>query len=200
MPDAAAFFDSDLRGDTFLETFNVADDANHLAAGVQSVECIERNHLQRIGVKCPKAFVEKERVDGSFMADQVGERERQGETDEETLAAGERARVAGNVSGVVSHLLTYMNETDQLLGINQADHRCVTQPLPDYGCFILQYGSSESIHICGLTILAYNRAIIGRVCCRFPLSVPEAAQSAVRRGKIHATAPTIGAESPQGQT
>ena len=50
MPDAAALVHFDLRRDAFFEPFNMADNTDHLAAGVQRVERIEGD-VQRVTVK-----------------------------------------------------------------------------------------------------------------------------------------------------
>ena len=59
IPDAAALFDPDLCGNALFQAFDVADDANHLAAGVQRVERIERD-FQRVAVERAEAFVQKQ--------------------------------------------------------------------------------------------------------------------------------------------
>ena len=86
MPHAAALLHADLGGDAVLQTFDVADDADHLAAGIQGVERVEC-HVQRFGVERSEAFVEEQRVDGGLVADQIGQRQRQSQADQEALAA-----------------------------------------------------------------------------------------------------------------
>lgn len=56
---AAAFFHSNLGGDAFLQRFDVADDADHLATGVQRIQCGQR-HFQRVAVQRAKAFVQEQ--------------------------------------------------------------------------------------------------------------------------------------------
>lgn len=73
----------------------MADDADHLAAGVQGVEGVEGD-FQGVGVEGAEAFVEEERVDAGLVADQVGEGEGQRQADQEAFAAGKGARVAGD--------------------------------------------------------------------------------------------------------
>ena len=58
MPNPAALFNADLRWDAFLHTFDVADDADHLAAGVQGVEGVQGD-VQGVGVEGAEAFVEE---------------------------------------------------------------------------------------------------------------------------------------------
>ena len=97
MPDAAALVHADLGGDAFLEAFDVADDADHLAAGVEGVERGEGG-FEGVAVEGAEAFIEEERIDRGFVADQIGERQRQRQADEEALATGQGARVAGGVA------------------------------------------------------------------------------------------------------
>ena len=59
MPDAAAFVYLDLCRDALFEPFDMADDADHFAAGVQRVEGVEGD-VQRIAVECAEAFIEEE--------------------------------------------------------------------------------------------------------------------------------------------
>ena len=58
IPNPAALFHPNLRRDTFLHAFDVADDADHLAAGVEGVEGVEGD-FQGVGVEGAKAFVEE---------------------------------------------------------------------------------------------------------------------------------------------
>ena len=55
MPNPAAFLDLDLRGNTLFQCFQMADDADHLAAGVERVECGEGDlqgiTVQRAGIE-----------------------------------------------------------------------------------------------------------------------------------------------------
>ena len=87
MPNPAALFNANLRRDAFLHAFYVADDADHLAAGVQCVEGVERD-VQRVGVEGAEAFVEEQRVNRGLVADQVGEGEGQRQADQEAFPAG----------------------------------------------------------------------------------------------------------------
>ena len=86
MPHATAFLHPHLHGDAFLERLHVADDADHLAAVVEPVQRGECD-LQRVGIERAEAFVEEQGVDGGLVADQVGQRQCQGQADEEGLAA-----------------------------------------------------------------------------------------------------------------
>ena len=86
MPNPAALFNANLRWDAFLHAFDVADDADHLAAGVQRVEGVQGD-VQRVGVDGAEAFVEEERVDRGLVAEQI----RQRQADQEIFASGERA-------------------------------------------------------------------------------------------------------------
>jgi hypothetical protein len=60
----------------------VADDADHLAAGVQRVQGGQR-HFQRVAVQRAKAFVQEQRVDRGLVADQIGQRQCQRQADQE---------------------------------------------------------------------------------------------------------------------
>jgi hypothetical protein len=64
----------------------VADDADHLAAGVQGIEGVQGD-VQHVGVDGAEAFVEEERVDRGLVAEQIGQRQ----ADQEIFASGERA-------------------------------------------------------------------------------------------------------------
>lgn len=61
----------------------LADNADHLAAGVERVEGIQRE-VQRVGVEGAEAFVEEERVDRGLVAEQIGQRQ----AEQETFASG----------------------------------------------------------------------------------------------------------------
>ena len=75
----------------------MADDANHLAAGVQCVQRTQR-HFERVAIERAKAFVEEQRINRGFAAHQVRQRQRQRQADQERLPARERARVACHVA------------------------------------------------------------------------------------------------------
>ena len=64
----------------------MADDADHLAAGVQDIEGVQGD-VQRVGVDGAEAFVEEERVDRGLVVEQIGQRQ----ADQEIFASGERA-------------------------------------------------------------------------------------------------------------
>ena len=87
IPNPATFFHANLRGNAFLHAFDVADDADHLAAGVEGIEGVEGD-FQGVGVEGAEAFVEEQRVDAGLVADQVGEGEGEGQADQEAFAAG----------------------------------------------------------------------------------------------------------------
>ena len=96
MADAAAFIDTDLDRNTLLQAFHMADHANGLAAGVECVEGIERN-FQGVAIKRAEAFVEEKRVDRRLVTDQVGQGQRQRQTNEKTLAAGEGSGIPADI-------------------------------------------------------------------------------------------------------
>ena len=62
MADAAALIDLDLRRNAFLQAFDMTDDADHLAAGVEGIKRGQCN-FQCVGIKRAKTFIEEERVD-----------------------------------------------------------------------------------------------------------------------------------------
>ena len=95
MADATPFFNPDLRCDAFFHAFDVADNADHLAAGVERIEGIEGD-FQSVAIQRAKAFIEEKRIDGGLVADQIGERKGQRQADQKALATGQRARVAGD--------------------------------------------------------------------------------------------------------
>ena len=97
MADATAFINADLDRNAFLQALHMADHANGLAAGVERIECCERD-FQRLAVECAEAFVEEERVDRGLVTDQIGEGEGQREADEKALAAGEGPGIAADVA------------------------------------------------------------------------------------------------------
>src|SRR5471032_2367566 len=68
--DPHTFCDSDLQRNALFERFHVTDHANHFAACVQRIECVERN-LQRLTVERAETFIEEQRVDGSLETHQV---------------------------------------------------------------------------------------------------------------------------------
>ena len=74
----------------------MADDTDNFAAGVKRVQRVQRG-IQGFAVQRAETLVEKQRVYPRFMADQVGERQRQGQADEEALAAGKGPCIAHRV-------------------------------------------------------------------------------------------------------
>ena len=78
------FFNFNLHRDALFHRFDVADDADNFAAGVKRVQRVQRG-IQGFAVQRAETLVEKQRVYPRFMADQVGERQRQGQADEHML-------------------------------------------------------------------------------------------------------------------
>ncbi len=68
-----------------------------LAAGIQAVEG-RQSGFERVTIQGAKAFVEEQRVDGGFAADQVRQRQSQCQTDQERLPPGQGARVARRIA------------------------------------------------------------------------------------------------------
>lgn len=68
IPNPAAFLNPNLRRNTLLHAFHVADDADHLAACVEGVEGVEGD-FKGVGIEGAEAFVEEERVDAGLVAD-----------------------------------------------------------------------------------------------------------------------------------
>ena len=87
----------ELHRDALLQRLDVADYADHLAAGVEGIQSVQR-HLQGFAIEGAEAFVEKQRVDAGLVADQVRQRQRQGQADQEALAARQGLAVTGHVA------------------------------------------------------------------------------------------------------
>ena len=83
MPNPVPLFNPNLRRDAFFHAFDVADDADHLAAGVQGIEGVQGD-VQRVGVEGAEAIVEEQRIDRGLVAEQIGQRQ----ADQETFATG----------------------------------------------------------------------------------------------------------------
>lgn len=64
------FFHFYLHGDTFFHGFHMANHTDGLPAGIQRVERIQRG-VQRFAIKRAEAFVEEQRINARFMADQI---------------------------------------------------------------------------------------------------------------------------------
>lgn len=64
------FFHFYLHRDTFFHGFHVANHTDGLPAGIQRVERIQRG-VQRFAIKRAEAFVEEQRINARFMADQI---------------------------------------------------------------------------------------------------------------------------------
>ena len=73
----------------------MADHTNHLAAGVEGIKGIQRN-FQGVAIERAETFVEEKRIDRGLVADQIGKGNGQRQTDQKSLAAGERARFTLN--------------------------------------------------------------------------------------------------------
>ncbi len=74
----------------------MADDTNGFASGVERIERIQGG-IQRFAVQRAETFVEEQGVNSRFVADQIGQRQRQRQTHEEALAAGKRTRVTHGI-------------------------------------------------------------------------------------------------------
>ena len=67
--------------------------ADHLAAGIQGVERIQRS-IERFAIERAEPFIKKQRIDARFVAHQIGQRQRQRQADKEAFTAGEGSGIA----------------------------------------------------------------------------------------------------------
>ena len=74
----------------------MADHANGFTASVERIQRVQSG-IQRFAVQRAEAFVEEQGVNSRFVADQIGQRQRQRQTHEEALAAGKRTRVTHRI-------------------------------------------------------------------------------------------------------
>ncbi|CAH0279213.1 hypothetical protein SRABI106_03239 [Rahnella aquatilis] len=81
------FGDFDLHRNTVFHRLDMADHADGFTRGIQAVERIQRG-IQRVGIERTETFVEEQRVDTGFIADQIGQRQGQCQADQEAFAAG----------------------------------------------------------------------------------------------------------------
>ncbi|MNY56084.1 hypothetical protein D3C86_1921260 [compost metagenome] len=82
-----------LHRNPFLHRLDVADHADHLAAGIQAVEGVQGD-FQGFAIEGAEAFVEEQRVDAGLVADQIGQRQRQRKAHQEAFTAGQGSSVA----------------------------------------------------------------------------------------------------------
>ena len=133
----------------------MADHADDFAAGVERIQRVQRG-IERFAVERTEAFIEEQRVDARFMADQVGERQRQREADEEAFATGERAGIAHRVRLPGVNHLQFQRVADftlQQIATMQATklfvgepHQIIQrQPLGEFTEFIPLFGANERI-------------------------------------------------------
>src|SRR5690606_29415889 len=83
---ADALVYAQLHRNALLHRLDMTDHADGLAAGIKVVQRIQR-HLQRLAIQRAEALVEKQRIDAGLVADQIRQCQRQGQADQETLAA-----------------------------------------------------------------------------------------------------------------
>ena len=76
----------DLGGDSFLESWDVRDDADEFPFLVKFSEGFDGG-LQRFFIQGSKSFIEKEGIDTDLLAGHAGKAEGKGEADDEALAA-----------------------------------------------------------------------------------------------------------------
>ena len=74
----------------------MADHADGFPGGVQRIKRIQRG-IQRFAVERAKPFIQEQRIDPCFVTHQIGKRQRQRQTDQEALAAGEGAGIAHRI-------------------------------------------------------------------------------------------------------
>lgn len=94
-------FHFDLHRNALFHRLDVADHANGFTGSIQAVQCVQRG-IEGFGVQRAEAFVEEQRVDAGFVADQIGQRQRQRQADQEALAAGQGTGIAQRVGLPVS--------------------------------------------------------------------------------------------------
>ena len=86
MPNAATFFYPDLRRNTLFHRLDMADDANHLATGVERIEGGQRN-FQRVAIERAKTFVKKKRINRSLVTHQIRQCQGQRQADQKAFTA-----------------------------------------------------------------------------------------------------------------
>lgn len=91
------FADVEAVGDAAAQFGDMADDPDGAVVGAQGVQDVE-DLVEGVLVEGAEAFVDEERVQGvaaSFVGDDVGQSESQGQGSEEGFASGERVGLAG---------------------------------------------------------------------------------------------------------